>query len=189
VRIEPDHGCTPTTKAQKRAVAETADTGFAATLASAVEASDDSDASSRPPEFSAATYRLFAAIDLARGDTAHAELHLGRVEDAREAGIPLHPAGVLNEIGRWDYTEDAAALPQTGSFDTASGQGSNTFIPYDATQDTGGASECDPAESAAAADAAAVDRLHAPRAASDDGTEQRALRAGIAALLEQSLES
>ena len=52
---------------------------------------NESDVGSRPPELSAATYRLFAAIDLERGDTEHAALFLAWSPDAREAGIPLHP--------------------------------------------------------------------------------------------------
>jgi hypothetical protein len=190
VRITNDHPCTPTTATRTRTPAADAnDTPFATTLASAVEASDG-ETNARPPELSAATYRLFAAIDLERGDTEHAALHLSRVPDAREAGVPLHPSGVLSEIGRWDYTRAAAALPETGRFlDTArSGQGEHNFIPYDATGGDDPASEdCGPAESAATdtATTATIRGRFAPRgAATDTELTERRIRAGIAGLFD-----
>jgi len=183
VRITNDHPCSPAANTRSRVASQESDKGFAATLASAVQASDTED-DSPPPEFSAATYRLFAAIDLARGDTEHADFHLSRVPDAREAGLPLHPSGVLSEVGRWDYNEAAAALPQTGRFDTATGQGVQSFIPYNATggDETAG-QDCAPTESAAtdttAADATAVDRVRGRFAPSADELAARYLRAGI----------
>jgi hypothetical protein len=193
MRIESNHSCPSTTNNRSRVASSQTDNGFADQLASAVDASDsdtDTATDTRPPELSAATYRLFAAIDLERGDTLHAALHLSQVPDAREAGLPLHPAGLLSGIGRWDYTEEAAALPETGRFDTASGQGEATFIPYNARPaQPAAASECDPAETAGA-DATtetAIDRLRA--AASTASTRNIAapdiaLRAGIEELLE-----
>ena len=191
MRITNDHPCTPTAATRTRAAAsEATDKGFAATLSSAVEASE-TESDGPAPEFSAATYRLFAAVDLERGDTDHAALHLSRVPDAREAGIPLHPSGVLSEIGRWDYTEAAAALPETGRFDTATGQGLRTFIPYNTTGETPGAEtpageECGPTETAAAdaANAASIRGRAGTRGAASTELVERQIRAGIAELLE-----
>ncbi len=196
MRVTNDHSCSPAANTKTRVASQQTDNGFASTLASAVESGDDGESNSRPPEFSAATYRLFAAIDLERGDTEHAALHLSRVADAREAGIPLHPSGVLSELGRWDYTEGAAALPETGVFDTASGQGEHNFIPYNVTGgDEPAAEDCAPTETAAAADATTqvasettVDRLRGRfatlGAASSDELRNRQLRAGIEELLD-----
>lgn len=195
VRITNEHPCSPAANTKTRVSSQQTDNGFASTLASAVESSDG-ESDGPPPEFSAATYRLFAAIDLERGDTKHAALHLSRVADAREAGIPLHPSGVLSEIGRWDYTEAAAALPETGRFDTASGQGAHHFIPYNVTGDDEPAAEdCAPTATAAAADATvevanatSVDRLRGRfatlGAASSEELRNRQLRAGIEDLLD-----
>ena len=132
MRIGCDHSTSPTTQSTRGRTNATAATSeqFADTLASAVEATTNDVDVSRPPELSAATYRLFAAIDLERGDTEHAQGFLDRVPYAREAGIPLHRTGALSETGRWDYTPAAAALPETGIFDTASGQGAPDFFPY-----------------------------------------------------------
>jgi hypothetical protein len=169
MRIHADHGCTPIATNRTHVASSQTDNGFADALASAVESGDgETDSDGPAPELSAATYRLFAAIDLERGDTKHADLHLSRVADAREAGLPLHPTGLLSDVGRWDYTEAAAALPETGRFDTASGQGEATFIPYNATGKATSAGDCDPAETAAvdAATETALDRLRAAVAAS-----------------------
>ena len=165
MRIQSDHSCSSTTEARKRVASSQTDNGFAQALASAVEGNDE-EASGSKPELSAATYRLFAAIATERGDDAHANLFRARATEAREAGIPLHPAGLLSEPGRWDYTEAAAAIPETGHFDTASGQGSATFIPYNTTRD-GEASEepedCAPAaasvETAGPGASDVIDRL------------------------------
>ncbi len=160
MRIGCDRSVGSTNASERRVVAQQRDAGFADTLASAVDAAD-TETDARPPEFSAATYRLFAAIDLERGDTKHAELHLSRVPDAREAGIPLEPAGLLSDVGRWDYTEAAAALPQTGRFDTATGQGVRAFIPYDARPDAPTPSDCagEPTTTQTASDGDLVERL------------------------------
>ena len=189
MRISNDHPCTPPSATRSRATGtQASDNPFATTLASAVEASD-SETNARPPELSAATYRLFAAINLERGDTEAAARHLSRVPDAREAGIPLHPSGVLSEIGRWDYTEAAAALPETGRFDTASGQGAHHFIPYNATGgDEPAADDCAPAETAAA-DAATAEttirgRLGTRGAIDETELVERRLRAGMAGLFD-----
>ena len=139
MRIGADHSYSSTTNSRGRVASQQTNQGFADTLASAAEASG-SETNSHPPELSAATYRLFAAIDLERGDTEHAALHLSRVADAREAGLPLHPSGVLSELGRWDYTEAAAALPETGRLDSLSGQGVLRFTSYgpaNGTRETG----------------------------------------------------
>lgn len=189
MRIESDHSCSPTNNNRTRVASSQTDKGFADTLASAVGASDsETEIDGPPPEFSAATYRLFAAIDLERGDTEHAARHLSRVADAREAGLPLHPTGLLSEVGRWDYTEGAAALPETGRFDTATGQGEATFIPYNARREQPAAGDCDPAETATAAtNEAAVDRLRAAAAAPsirNAGATRIALRDGLEDLLE-----
>lgn len=193
MRISNEHSCSPATNTKTRVASQQTDNGFAATLAS-VESSD-SESDGPPPEFSAATYRLFAAIDLQRGDTEHAALHLRQVPNAREAGIPLHPSGVLSEIGRWDYTDAAAALPETGQFDTASGQGAHNFIPYNVAGDQPAAEDCAPTETAAtdaattaAADTTTVDRLRGRFAAlgagSSDELSARQLRVGIEELLD-----
>lgn len=142
MRIGSDHSCSPTTETRKRVASSQSDSGFAQALASAVESSDE-ESTGPKPELSAATYRLFAAVAIERGDEAHASFFRARATDAREAGIPLHPAGVLSETGRWDYTEDAAAIPETGHFDTASGQGTARFIPYNTTRDTAAIPEPD----------------------------------------------
>jgi hypothetical protein len=191
VRVTSDHPCSSPTNTRSRVASHQTDGAFADTLASAVEASE-SDAPAHPPELSAATYRLFAAIDLERGDTKHAALHLSRVPDAREAGVPLQPTGLLSDVGRWDYTEAAAALPETGRFDTASGQGERTFIPYNARTVPAPADDCAPSETAAAPTTPtdeAVDRLRGRLAPSgsptrDQGTQPVELRAGIEALLQ-----
>jgi len=183
MRIQTDHSCAPVANNRSRVASSQTDNKFADALASAVETSDtESDTGGPQPELSAATYRLFAAIDLERGDTEHAALHLSRVADAREAGLPLHPTGVLSDVGRWDYTSAAAALPDTGRFDTASGQGEATFIPYDATGTQPSGSNCDPAENAAATDTAtesALARLRAAASTSGYGADatRLALRA------------
>ncbi|MCC6850341.1 MAG: hypothetical protein IT294_17770 [Deltaproteobacteria bacterium] len=136
MRIGFDHSCSSATETRRRVAAPQTGHGFAGALASAVEGGDDASSSGgRKPELSAATYRLFAAVAAERGDTAHAEHFRARAVDAREAGIPLHPSGVLSDTGRWDYTEAAAAIPETGHFDTATGQGMRTFIPYNTTRD------------------------------------------------------
>jgi hypothetical protein len=188
VRITTDHSCSPTTNNRSRIASPQADQGFADTLASAVEASEGDGGNDGPaPELSAATYRLFAAINLERGDTEHAALHLSRVPDAREAGLPLHPTGLLSEIGRWDYTEAAAALPETGRFDSATGQGEATFIPYNAKRVKPASDDCAPVETAAtdAANAAAIDRLHGLAASTRNAQAPRlALRDGIEELLD-----
>ena len=197
MRIQSDHPCSSATNARGRVASQQIANGFADTLASAAAASD-TETTTHPPELSAATYRLFAAIELARGDTAHAALHLSRVPDAREAGIPLHPAGVLSEIGRWDYTEAAAALPQTGRFDTATGQGEHTFIPYNTLAERPATGNRAPTE-AATTDAAAttsdstVDRLRghfATLAASARSAQAPRIevRAAIEALLDSSAD-
>jgi hypothetical protein len=135
VRIGPDHPYPSASETRRRLAAPSATTGFADALTSAAETGAAASAGSHghEPELSAATYRLFAAVALERGDTAHADHFRARAADAREAGLPLHPSGVLAENGRWDYTSAAAAIPETGRFDTASGQGTAAFVPYDTT--------------------------------------------------------
>jgi hypothetical protein len=161
MRISSDHSCTAATETRKRVASSQSDNGFAQALASAVESSDEEGPRGSQPEFSAATYRLFAAVATERGDEKHASLFRARAADAREAGIPLHPAGVLSETGRWDYTDAAAAIPETGHFDTASGQGTATFIPYDTTRDRDVAGEPEDCagETAAASANDVLDRL------------------------------
>lgn len=149
MRIGSDHSCSSATETRRRATSSPTDNGFASALASAVETTDEEN-TGPAPELSAATYRLFAAVATDRGDTAHADLFRARASDAREAGLPLHPSGVLSETGRWDYTEGAAAIPETGHFDSATGQGEHSFIPYNTTRDTAPA-DCDPTSEAAAA--------------------------------------
>jgi hypothetical protein len=190
MRIGCDHSVASTTSSERRVAVQQRDAGFADTLASAVEADTDTDA--RPPELSAATYRLFAAIDLERGDTKHAELHLSRVPDAREAGIPLQPAGVLSDVGRWDYTEAAAALPETGKFDSATGQGVGAFIPYNARPDAPKPGDCtgEPTTTATASDDDVVGRLRGAVADLEDATRGgRGTRAQSAAALAALLDT
>jgi hypothetical protein len=141
MRIGCDPSVSSTATPRHRVASPSSDNAFADTLASAVESADSRN-DAPEPELSAATYRLFAAIDLERGDTKHAELHLSRVPDAREAGLPRVPTGLLSDVGRWDYTEAAAALPETGKFDTATGQGVRTFVPYNARPDAAVPTEC-----------------------------------------------
>lgn len=129
MRIASDHQASSTNTARSRTASRQSDSGFGNTLASALGATGD-EKTGPPPELSAATYRLFAAINLERGDTAHAARHLARVADAREAGLPVHPSGALAENGRWDYTAAAAALPETGIFESTSGQGKLRFTAY-----------------------------------------------------------
>lgn len=150
MRIGSDHSCSSASETRRRVASSQTDNGFASALASAVESGDE-ESSGPKPELSAATYRLFAAVATERGDTAHADLFRSRASDAREAGIPLHPSGVLSDTGRWDYTEAAAAIPETGHFDTATGQGVRTFIPYNTTRDAEAPADCDPTSEAAAA--------------------------------------
>ena len=151
MRISTDHSCSSAPETRRRTAASQRDAGFASTLASAVESGEE-ETSGRKPELSAATYRLFAAVATERGDTTHADLFRARAADAREAGLPLHPSGVLSDTGRWDYTTAAAAIPETGHFDTATGQGVQSFIPYDTTTDkTEKPADCDPTSEAAAA--------------------------------------
>lgn len=175
MRIAADHSSSSTLNARGRVASQQTDKGFADTLTSAVEASA-SETDTHPPEFSAATYRLFAAIDLEQGDTKNAARHLSRVADAREPGLPLHPSGVLSELGRWDYTEAAAALPETGRFDSATGQGEPTFIPYNDWV------EKPKTDGSAPTETAAVDSItaDAPTPASDDSVDR--LRGRLAAL-------
>jgi hypothetical protein len=130
VRVTNNHSCSSATETKKSVAQAHSSNGFAEALSSAT-ASDD-DGNTRKPELSAATYRLFAAVATERGDTTHANLFRTRAAAAQEAGIPLHPSGVLSETGRWDYNEKAAKIPETGHFDTATGQGLRTFIPYNA---------------------------------------------------------
>jgi len=129
VRIGSDHSYLSTINARGHVSSPQTNQGFADTLASAV-GSSASGTDGPPPELSAATYRMFAAISIERGNTEQAAIHLSRVADAREPGLPLRPSGVLSESGRWDYNEAAAALPETGRFDSGTGQGNLTFIPY-----------------------------------------------------------
>lgn len=132
MRIGFDHSSSSATDTRRRVASSRSDAGFADALASAAEANDDegTSANSRKPELSAATYRLFAAVALQRGDTAHADHFRARAADAREAGLPVHPSGVLAENGRWDYTPAAALIPETGRFDSRSGQGVLRFTSY-----------------------------------------------------------
>lgn len=148
MRIGSDHACSPTSAARTRAASSRSDAGFADALATVQSGHTASGGS--PPELSAATYRLFAAVALERGDTNAAARYLAKVPDAREAGLPVVPSGVLAENGRWDYTTAAAALPETGVFDTASGQGARSFAPYAMPQSTPSADDCAPTETAAA---------------------------------------
>jgi hypothetical protein len=152
VRIGCEHAISNTTNARTRVAPQQSDGGFADTLASALEATDG-DSSGPEPELSAATYRLFAAIDLERGDTKHAALHLSRVPEAREAGIPLHPNGLLSETGRWDYTPAAAALSETGHYDSGIGQGLRTFIPYNTFEEQPVPPDCTGETATASSDA------------------------------------
>lgn len=165
MRISSEHACSSATEARKSRVASSqTESKFADALASATESSatesseseSESESVGHPPELSAATYRLFAAIAIDRGDTTHADLFRARATDAREAGIPLHPSGVLSDTGRWDYDERGAALPETGHFAPGSQQGHRTFIPYNTAEDTE-ASDCDPAATASVATAATSD--------------------------------
>lgn len=186
MRIGTDHhACSFASDTRRSAASSRGDSGFADVLASAADASDqtasDSATSGADPELSAATYRLFAAVATDRGDTAHANLFSARAADAREAGLPLHPAGVLSDTGRWDYTPAAAAIPETGHFDTASGQGTASFIPYN-TLETPASTGCDPATETAAATTGSetassnvVDRIHTEVARNDDTTIQALL--------------
>ncbi len=150
MRISTDHSCSSATETRRRTASSQADAGFASALASAVESPDDA-SDGRKPELSAATYRLFAAVATERGDTTHADLFRARAADAREAGLPLHPSGVLSDTGRWDYNDAAAAIPETGHFDSATGQGVRSFIPYNTTNQTDEPADCDPTTEAAAA--------------------------------------
>jgi hypothetical protein len=197
MRIGADHSYSSTTNSRGRVASQQTNQGFAGTLASAAEASGSG---IHPPELSAATYRLFAAIDLERGDTKHAALHLSRVADAREAGLPIHPSGVLSELGRWDYTEAAAALPETGRFDSLSGQGVLRFTSYrpakgtretgprtPATTETSGSGPASLPGASEKADSG-IDRVHdqAPRLVDRvalDRTDRREQRAALDTLL------
>jgi hypothetical protein len=158
VACDSPHSTSTTTSRSRTASQRSESTGFADTLASAVESSESGSGSSRPPGLSAATYRLFAAVALERGDVETAARHLSRVPDAREAGLPVQPSGVLSESGRWDYTEAAAALPETGRFDSANGQGRLQFIPYNTYADA----DTPPAEDCAGETAATTDAPPAP---------------------------
>lgn len=198
MRIGADHSYSSTTNSRGRVASQQTNPGFAGTLTSAVEASESG--IHHPPELSAATYRLFAAIDLERGDTKHAALYLSRVVDAREPGLPLHPSGVLSELGRWDYTEAAAALPETGRFDSRSGQGVLRFTSYGPAN---GTREADPGTPAATETSGSgpvslprasekadggIDRVHdqAPRLVDRvalDRTDRREQRAALDTLL------
>ncbi len=193
MRIGTEHACSQATETRRSVASSQSDSGFAEALASASEASDatdtaaSADSTSGPdPELSSATYRFFAAVAIERGDTAHANLFSARAADAREAGLPLHPAGVLSDTGRWDYTSAAAAIPETGHFDTASGQGTASFIPYNTVDAPASVTGCDPATDTAAAtsgsDAASnsvVDRIHTQVARNND-TVVQALLASLA---------
>jgi hypothetical protein len=168
MRIGSEHSCSNVTGNRRSVASSRGDTGFADALASATEATDPADdaaASDRPPELSSATYRLFAAVATERGDDAGAAYFSSRAADAREAGIPLHPSGVLSDTGRWDYNEAAAAIPETGHFDTTNGQGASVFTPYH-TPHTDAPAGCDGENTVTAATAADVagtthpDRLH-----------------------------
>lgn len=142
MRIGSDHATSPTAANRSRTTSSRSDNRFADTLNTAV-ASEATSSGGSPPELSAATYRLFASVFMDRGDSEAAARYLAKVPDAREPGLPVVPSGVLAENGRWDYTSGAAALPETGIFDTASGQGERTFDPYVMPQST------PPAETAA----------------------------------------
>lgn len=135
MRIGTDHARSSMPTTESRVGSTRSDSGFADALTTAV-ASPATSSGGSPPELSAATYRLMASVFLERGDTAAAARYLAKVPDAREAGLPAVPSGVLAENGRWDYTAAAAALPETGVFDTASGQGARTFEPYAMPQST-----------------------------------------------------
>ncbi len=128
MRIVSDHSSSSATATQRLAASLQTDNGFADSLASAVETNDQTNRAR--PELSAATYRLFAAVAIERGDTAHADLFRARAAAAGEAGLPLRPSGVLSDNGRWDYNEAAAAIPETGTFPTGTGQGVSVFVPY-----------------------------------------------------------
>ena len=166
MRIATDTSCSSATETRRRTAASRSDDGFASALASAVESSDE-EPTGQKRELSAATYRLFAAVATERGDTTHADLFRASAANAWEAGLLLHPSGVLSDIGRWDYTTAAAAIPETGHFDTATGQGVQSFIPYDTTTaKTDEPADCDPtSEAAAAPSRLAAETVRAPRSA------------------------
>lgn len=148
MRIGSDHATSPTTTNRSRTASARSDSGFADTLNTAVASKATSNGGS-PPELSAATYRLFASVFMERGDEEAAARYLAKVPDAREAGLPVVPSGVLAENGRWDYTSAAAALPETGIFDSATGQGTRTFDPYVMPQSTPEPDDRSPTETAA----------------------------------------
>jgi hypothetical protein len=112
---------------RRRSTSSATSNGFADVLTAATR---EGSGTGPEPELSSATYRLFAAIAAERGDAAHATHFRNRAAEAREAGLPLHPSGVLAENGRWDYTPAAAAIPETGRFDSRSGQGVLRFTSY-----------------------------------------------------------
>ncbi len=145
MRIGTDHARSSTPPTHSRVASSRSDTGFADTLTTAVESGATAGRGS-PPELSAATYRLFASVFLERGDTEAAARYLAKVPDAREAGLPVVPSGVLAENGRWDYTPAAAALSETGVFDTGTGQGARTFEPYVMPQSTPAGADRAPTE-------------------------------------------
>lgn len=164
MRIGSDHATSGTAANRSRTTSARSDNGFADTLNTAV-ASEATSSGGSPPELSAATYRLFASVFMERGDAEAAARYLAKVPDAREAGLPVVPSGVLAENGRWDYNSAAAALPETGVFDSASGQGARTFEPYVMPQSTPEPDECPPTETTGgttrtpATDADLADRL------------------------------
>jgi hypothetical protein len=135
MRIGSDHATSPTAASRSRTTSSRSGGGFADTLNTAV-ASKATSSGGSPPELSASTYRLFASVFMERGDSEAAARYLAKVPDAREAGLPVVPTGVLAENGRWDYNSAAAALPETGVFDSATGQGARTFDPYVMPQST-----------------------------------------------------
>ncbi len=127
MRVTNQQSFLPPTETRKSTHQTASRNAFADALDSAT-ASDDGGRGK--PELSAATYRLFASVAVERGDTVHANLFRARAAAATEAGIPLQPSGFLSENGRWDYTEAASKIPETGHFDTATGQGMRSFVPY-----------------------------------------------------------
>lgn len=120
------------TETRRRSTPPATNTGFAGVLTAVAREDNET---GPEPELSSATYRLFAAIAAERGDTAHATHFRDRAAQAREAGLPLHPSGVLAESGRWDYTPAAALIPETGRFDSRSGQGALRFTSYGPADD------------------------------------------------------
>lgn len=86
------------------------------------------------PEFSAATYRLFALDAFKKGKFDRECFYLQQAVNAVEPGLPYQKSGSLSQDCRWDYNAEVAATYASPVFNgiwcPGKGPGFQTCKPY-----------------------------------------------------------